>query len=239
MMAKTGLGPIGQTGNTNPGYDYWIIFSKSHVFTKRSHASARFNNPTVLEHKDFGVANWHISHVSAEPLRSADGIRRALESWQELTATTTFTSIDGKRQFRVDYPVKWADYMTKSDGFRVETGPVVLLDPDQLRVGQVPEFADFQWTHLDYREFDRVRCLQERPTSILDGATFTPPAEHNRQLRKHRALSKAELDELLEILFSGRHLSLPADELQSLFSTDHYAQVEEVDATTEIYAIAD
>ncbi len=239
VMAKTGLTTDAQTGQVGPGYDYWIIFSKTHVFTKRSHTSAYFNNPTVLEHKNFGEANWRVRQVPAEPLQSVPDVRRALENWQELTARTTFTSDDGETRFSVEYPVKWADFMLNSTGFRVETGPVFLLNPNKLRVGQVPDVADFQWAYFDYRTFDKVHCLQERPTSIFEGATFTPPTEHSRQFRKNPALTEPQMDQLRDVLFSEKRITLPAESVTNLLSTDHYSQKEEVGATTEMYALAD
>src|SRR5690606_39970287 len=91
---------------------------------------------------------------------------------------------DGSRSFIVEYPVKWADFGLESESFRVETGPVFLLDPDKLEVGVPPAFEDFQWAHLDYHDFAGVRCLLDKPTWILDGAAFFPPTEHNRQIRQ-------------------------------------------------------
>jgi hypothetical protein len=239
VLAKTGLTADPRTGQTAPGYDYWIIFSKTHVFTKRSHSSAYLNNPTVLEHKDFGEAKWRLRRVPAESLRSASDVRRSLESWRELTARTTFTSSDGTRRFSVEYPIKWADYMLNAEGFRVETGPVFLLNPDEVRVGQGPEFADFQWAHFDYRTFDKVRCLLERPTSILADATFTPPAEDGRQFRKSSALAEAQIEKLRGVISSEKLTHMPPETVNGLLSTDHYSKVKELDATTEIYALAD
>lgn len=239
VMAKTGLMPDPRTGQTAPGYDYWIIFSKTHVFTKRSHSSAYLNNPTVLEHKDFGEANWRLQRVSAEPLRTAAAIRDALARWRRMTAKTVFTSADGKRQFTVEYPVKWADYSQKSDGFRVETGPVFLLDPEKMRVEAVPKFEDFQWAHFDYHSFDAVRCILEQPTSILADATFTPPAEHGRESRTTAALTEAQVKEIQDALYSGNHVTLPRDTVSSLLSTDHYSRASNVSVSNELYALAD
>jgi hypothetical protein len=216
VMAKTGLTPVASTGKVAPGYDYWIIFSKTHVFTKRSHSSAYLNNPTVLEHKDFGEASWRLQRVSAEPLRSAADIRNAIEHWRRMTAKTVFTSADGARQFTVEYPVKWADYSLKSEGFRVETGPVSLLDPDKVRAGVVPKFDDFQWAYFDYHSFDRARCLIEQPTSILADATFSPPAEHGRENRETVALTEAQVKGIKDALHSGDHITVPRDTVSRL-----------------------
>jgi hypothetical protein len=237
VVAKTGLSPDPKTGGRAPGYDYSIIFSRTHVFTKRSHTSAYFNNPTVLKHAEFGTARWRLRRVQAEPLSSPSQVRQALEGWRELSATTTFTSEDGARRYSVDYPVKWADFMLNDNGFRVETGPVLMLDPDRLKVGDVPSFDDFQWAHFDYRSLDRVRCLLERKTSIFKGATFNPPEEHGRQFRENPALSADQLSRLRSLVFSEEHAPLPPEKMESLLSTDHYSAVEETEARTELYSL--
>src|SRR4029079_1419751 len=111
---------------------------KDHVFTKRSNSSAYLNNPTVLTLDQFGEAKWHLQQVPVEPIKAAGAMRSALEQWRELTARTTFTSDDGARQFTIEYPVKWADFHLDSTGFRVETGPIFLLNPNDVRVGSPP-----------------------------------------------------------------------------------------------------
>jgi hypothetical protein len=237
VMAKTGLVPIANTGKIAPGYDYSIIFSKTHVFTKRSHSTAYLNNPTVLEHKDFGEANWRLHRAPAEPLRSAAEIRRAVEAWRRMTARTVFTSSDGARQFAVEYPVKWADYALNADGFRVETGPVFLLNPDKLRVGSTPAFEDFQWAHFDYHTFDRVRCLLEKPTPILADATFTPPAEHGRENRSNAALTEAQVSEIQNALDARNRISVPREAIESLLTTDHYSKAIDVSVKHELFAL--
>ena len=237
VMAKTGLTPDPNTGGRAPGYDYWIIFSRSHVFTKRSHTSAYFNNPTVLKHAEFGSADWRLKTVDAAAVTTGAGVRQALENWRELSATTTFTSSDGARQYSIDYPVRWADFMQKSDGFRVETGPVFLLDPDKQMVGQVPRFEDFRWAHLDYRSFDDVRLLIEQKTSILEGATFNPPNEHGRQDRENPGLTRAQLQQINERLFAEQGATLAPEQMRDLFSTDHYSGLEEIKAQTRIYSL--
>jgi hypothetical protein len=239
VMAKTGLSPVGNTGKIAPGYDYWIIFSKTHVFTKRSHSSAYLNNPTVLEHKDFGVADWRLHRVSAEPLQAPTDIRRALEGWRRMTTKTVFTSADGKRQFTVEYPVKWADYSLKSDGFRVETGPVFLLDADKLQVGVAPKFDDFQWAYLDFHDFARARCLVEQPTSVLADATFTPPAEHGREKRENPALTEDQVKTIHDALHSENRITVPRETVSQLLSTDHYSLARDVSVRSELFALPD
>jgi hypothetical protein len=238
VMAKTGLTPEARTGKLAPGYDYWIIFSKTHVFTKRSHSSAYLKNPTVLEHKDFGEANWRFRRVSAEPLRSAADVSTALKNWHRISAKTVFTSSDGARQFAVEYPVKWGDYSLKGEGFRVETGPLFLLDPNKQRAGHVPAFEDFQWAHVDFHSFDRARLLLEQETSLLADATFVPPAEDGRENRKNPGLSQAQVKEIEEALNSGK-ISLPRATVSSLLSTEHYSRAIDVAVKNELYVLAD
>lgn len=237
VVAKTGLTTDPATGGRSPGYDYWVIFSKSHVFTKRTHTSAYFNNPTVLKHEDFGSAEWRLKSVPASPLNSPAQIHRALKDWRELSATTTFQSADGARRYTVDYPVKWADCSVQGDAFRVETGPIFLLDPDKLEVGQTPRFEDFQWAHVDYRSFERVRLLLERKTSIFEGATFSPPHEHGRQFRANPALSQEQLEQITSLVFSEKHAPLEPDRMRDLLSTDHYSAMKEVRAQTRLFSL--
>ena len=237
VVAKTGLTPDPATGGRSPGYDYWVIFSGSHVFTKRTHTSAYFNNPTVLKHEDFGSAEWRLKRVPASPLTTPAEIHRALKDWRELSATSTFESADGARRYTVEYPVKWADCSVQGDAFRVETGPIILLDPDQNEVGQTPRFEDFQWAHVDYRSFDRVRLLLEKKTSIFEGATFSPPHEDGRQFRKNPALSHEQLDQITSLVFSEEKAPLEPGRMRDLLSTDHYSAMEEVRAETQLYSL--
>lgn len=237
VMAKTGVSADPKTGKPGPGYDYSIIFSKDHVFTKRSHSSAYLNNPTVLTHEQFGLTKWHLQRVPAEPVRTAAEVRSALEGWRELSARTTFTSDDGAREVTIEYPVKWADFNLDNSGFRVETGPVFLLDPNQVAAGTLPQFSDFRWAHLDYHGLDKVRCLIERPTSILADATFTPPKEDGREVRETSGLSAAQIKRLREAIHENADGQLSAAALDLLLSTDHYSLAKEFDVRTEILAL--
>jgi hypothetical protein len=237
VMAKTGLSSDPHTGGLAPGYDYSIIFSKEHIFTKRSHSSAYLNNPTILTHEQFGLTKWHLQRVPAEPIQSAAALRSALENWRELTARTTFTSDDDAREVTIEYPVKWADFNLDSSGFRVETGPVFLLDPNQVRAGTPPKFSDFRWAHLDYRSFDKVRCLVEQPTSVLADATFTPPKEDGREVRETVGLTTAQIEGLRQAIHGAANASLSPQTLDLLLSTDHYSLAQEFNVRTEIFAL--
>lgn len=240
VIAKTGLqpDPNAATAERTPGYDYWIIFSKKHVYTRRTHTSSYFNNPTTLRVDEFGMARWHVERAPATRLRLGADIRRALEAWQPLVARTVFPDRDGSVDVAIEYPVKWADFNLDTDAFRVETGPVVLLPPDGVRVGRPPAFDDFQWAHLDYHSLDRVRCLLDIPTSILTGATFAPPQEHGREGREKRALTAAEVDLIERRLHDWPDSPVPAAALDALLRTDHYSAVTERTVATELHALS-
>ena len=109
VVAKTGAQKDPKTGVRGPGYDYWLIFSKDRVYTRRTHASVYGRNPTELTEAEFGKFGWHLEPVSATRLKSPDDIRQALQSWKRLVARTEFSNADGSRAYVVEYPVKWAD----------------------------------------------------------------------------------------------------------------------------------
>ena len=236
VVAKTGL-TRSSSGVLQPGYDYWIIFSKQYVYTRRTHTSSYFNNPTTLELDEFGMAKWRLQRVAATRLHSAADLRRALEAWEPLVARTEFSSGDRSRGFVIEYPVKWADFSLTEDKFRIETGPVVLLDMQRNRAGEPAKFEDFQWAHLDYRSFDQVRCLLDQPTPILTGASFTPPAEHQRDRRRHPALTSADVKQIETRCFDWPASPIPAKAMRELLQTDHYSAVADYRAATELYSL--
>jgi hypothetical protein len=125
----------------------------------------------------------------------------------------------------------------RTNVFRVETGPVLLLDQETFDFDKPPEFADFRWAYVDYHGFDEVRCLLDRPTPILVDATFTPPAEHHRQSRANPALTPEQLQQLEQRVFDWPEGPLEPAELRDLFQTDHYSQAVELPATTTLYAL--
>jgi len=237
VVAKTGLTKDPKTGGLNPGYDYWIIFSRSHVYTRRTHTSSYFNNPTTLTLDKFGMADWRFSRRAARMLQTEMDVRDALQSWSPIVARSEFLSEDRGRGFTIEYPVKWADFNLNTNAFRVETGPVLLLDPETVAVGKPLEFIDFRWAHLDYHRFDHVRCLVDRPTSILTDATFTPPAEHNRQHRANAALTIPQVEQIERTLFDWSESPLDSAGMRSLFQTDHYSEAVELAVATTLYAL--
>ena len=174
VRTQTGLRTDPPSDHRDPGYDFWMIFSKKHVLIRRVHTSSYNLNPSRPGVDRFHSSGWRLQSSPARLLSSRKEIREAVQSWRPLVAVSEFVGEDPSRGYRIEYPVKWADG-NPDDTFRVETGPVVLLDPDRAEVGRSLEFDDFQWAYLDYRSFDRVRCFLEKPTSILSGATYRPP----------------------------------------------------------------
>ncbi|MSO21688.1 MAG: hypothetical protein EXQ58_00230 [Acidobacteria bacterium] len=233
VRTQTGLRTKPPSDKLDPGYDFWMIFSKRHVFIKRVHVSSYNDNPTRIAVDQFAASGWHLQPCSVTELRSGTEIRKALQAWRPVVARSEFVSTDGRRGYVIEYPVKWADGNPDST-FRVETGPVVLLDPERVQVGRSPEFAEFQWAYLDYHSFDQVRCFLERPTSILSGATYqSSPATP----RRNPALSDEQVAQIEGRLHSGWNPPIPAESLRKLLETDHYSAIEHRKTATTLYAL--
>jgi hypothetical protein len=237
VVAKTGLGMNPKTGKRDPGYDYWLIFSKDKVYTRRTHATVYCRNPTTLEIKEFGDAGWHLEPVSSTQLQTAADVKKALVSGRQIVAKTEFRSSDGARSYIIEYPVKWADCGTQRESYRVETGPVVLLDPDSMTIGKPPAIEDFQWAYFDFHSSDEVRCLLDRPTPILSEATFFPPNEDKREARQNPSLTKEQELAIENRLFQGWDMPLSPEAMRELFSTDHYSDAADRKAINSLYSI--
>ena len=233
VKTQTGLRTQPPSDALDPGYDFWMIFSKKHVFIKRVHTSSYNHNPTRNKVEDFEATGWHLEPSPARELRSGAEIREALEAWLPLVARSEFVDADGLRGYVIEYPVKWADG-NPDNTFRIETGPVVLLDTEKVKVGQSPDFDDFQWAYLDYRSLDQVRCFLERSTSILSGATYQPPAHVPR---RHPALTAEQVARIEGRLFEGWKPPIPVDQLRRLFQTDHHSAIAHLPVATKLYAL--
>lgn len=238
VVAKTGVTKDPKTGGLAPGYDYWLIFSKDKVYTRRTHASAYGRNPTTLTEAEFGPFGWHLEPIAGTPLTSIDEMRSALKGWRRIVARSEFASADGARIYRIDYPVKWMDVGVERAQYRVETGPIVLLDPDRVKVGAAPAIEDFQWAYMDFHAADSVRCLLDRPTPILSEATFFPPKEDKRESRPNPALTDEQAQAIEKRLFADWQPPIPVDAMRELFSTDHYSGMVERKATNSLQLIA-
>jgi hypothetical protein len=233
------LGVRAQTGlhkepKVDPGYDFWVIFSKKYVYNKRVHTSAYNNNPNRVPVDEYGPIGWHLQPCTATPIHSAAEFRRALRAWQRITARSVFATADGSRGFAIEYPVKWADANLSTDAFRVETGPVILLDQNRARVGNDLAFDDFQWAYLDYHSFDQARCFLERPTSIFSNVAYltstTTPSPNP-------ALTMKQVEQIEKRVFTGWKPPIPVSALQNLFQTNHYSTVTHLPVTTSVYAL--
>jgi hypothetical protein len=233
------LGVKAQTGlhrdpAVDPGYDFWVIFSKKYVYNKRVHTSSYNNNPNRVAVNDYGPIGWRLQPCAATPIRSAEEFDKALRGWLPITARTVFATADGSRGFAIEYPVKWADTNLKTAAFRVETGPVILLEMDRARVGNDLEFEDFQWAHLDYHSFDQVRCFLERPTPILENAAY----QASSNTPSHNApLTPRQLQDIEKRLFTGWKPPISMSALQKLFQTNHYSTVAHLPVKTTLYAL--
>jgi hypothetical protein len=233
VRTQTGLRTEPPSDALDPGYDFWMIFSQRHVFIRRTHTSAYNRNPTRVPVSDFVATGWRFQPCPATPLGSAAEVLAALQAWRPVVARTEFTSVDGARGYAIEYPVTWADGDAERNAFRVETGPVVLLDPERVRVGESPEFDDFRWAYLDYHSIDRVRCFLERPTSILSGATYEPAGTS----RRHPALTAEQVGQIEARLYEGWEPPIPVDDLRHLLQTDHYSAVAHLPAATTLFAL--
>ncbi len=234
VRTQTGLRTDPPSDVLDPGYDFWMIFSRKHIFIRRTHASSLVNNPTRVPVEEFISTGWKRRMVEARQLQTASEILDALQSGLRLVAQTEFTSGDGARSYRIEYPIKWADGDAVKDAFRVETGPVLLLDIERIQAGQVPEFSDFRWAYLDYHGFDDVRCLLERPTSILSGSRYGTSRETPE---RSAALTEGGLKQLEQRLFEGWEPPISVERLRQLFQTDHFSDVSHRPATTTLFAL--
>ena len=233
VRTQTGLRTKPTSDALDPGYDFWMIFAKNHIFTRRVHTSSYNQNSTRNELDDFLNHDWRLQRCPAAPLRSGTEVTAALKAWKPLVARTEFASKDGSRTYTIEYPVKWADG-NPDNTFRVETGPVVLLDPERVQVGKSPNFADFQWAYLDYNSFDQVRCFLERPTSILSGATYKGSP---KTPRRNPALTNEHVAQIERRLYSGWKPPIAAESLRKLLQTDHYSEVVNLPVVTKLFAL--
>ena len=238
VRTQTGLRTDPPSDVLDPGYDFWMIFGKNEVLIRRVHASAHNRHPTQVPVDYFGSAGWRLSRAAAEPLETPADASKAVKAFRPIVARSEFSVADGSRGYAIEYPVKWADGTDEGAFLRVETGPVLMLDPERARVGVRLGLDDFQWSYLDYRDFDRVRCFIEQPTSILYGAAFRGEAPHGQTGgRRSPAISASEVAQIEAHVFSGWSPPVPVDTLRRLFETDHYSRVEHRPAKTRLFAL--
>ena len=70
VRTQTGLRSDPPSDVEDPGYDFWMIFSRRKVFIRRSHASAYVNCPSRLDADEFLESGWHLHRRAATPLLS-------------------------------------------------------------------------------------------------------------------------------------------------------------------------
>ena len=232
VRTQTGLRTDPPSDAADPGYDFWMIFSKRHVFARRTHVSAYGNSPSRSSVDDFVESGWHLQWQPAQALRTGAAIRTALRSWRALTARSELDSDDGSTICAIDYPVKWADG-NDDDTWRIETGPVVLLDPNRIHPGVDPELEDFQWAYLDLSSFDDARIFLERPTSILSGAQYASAG------RRTPPMTESQVEQIENRLFHGWSPPVPHDALRRIFETDHYSAVSRRPMRTKLFTLDD
>jgi hypothetical protein len=236
VRTQTGLRTDPPSDVLDPGYDFWMVFSRKYIFVRRTHTTSSANNPTRVPIEEFVSTGWQLTLADARPLADAGEILEALQAGARLVARTEFISADGQRGYRIEYPIKWADGDAVNDAFRVETGPVLLMDVEQAKVGAVPDFDDFQWSYLDYHSFNEVRYFRERPTPIFSGALFRGSPETPRRIP---ALTPEQLAQIESRLFEGWEPPVPVDQLRRLLETDHYSAVGTRPSTTAVFALDD
>jgi hypothetical protein len=234
VRTQTGLRTDPPSDALDPGYDFWMTFSAHHVYVKRNHASFHTNNPTRVPVDAFIETGWHLNQANALPVEEASVILDALQRGERLTARTHFASSDETRSWTIEYPIKWADADPVKHAFRVETGPVLVIDPEQATPAAPLSFSDFTWTYLDYHDFDSVRCLMEQPTSILTGATY--PASPATP-RLYPPLDDETIGELNAWLFRNPDAPISSAELGILLQTNHYSAVGVRAAQTRIFSL--
>lgn len=237
VRTQTGLRTNPPSDSIDPGYDFWMIFSNKEAYIKRVHASSYNRNPSQITlDSTFVSSGWHLQPAPAKILKNGDEIRDATRAWKQLVARTELSSADGSRAYIIEYPIKWSD--GNDDGtFRVETGAVLLLDPEKIEVGKSPKFDDWQWAYLDYHSLDKVRCFIERRTPILYGATFGAYGNVKQEYRVNPPLTNEQVAAIEKRLFSGWEPPIPFDALRELFKTNHYSESVHLPVKTTIYAL--
>lgn len=212
------------------GYDCWMIFSKRRVYIRRNHASSYVRDSSQVGPEHFAKSGWHLQLAEAKPLRSAIEFREALMNWRLIVARTELCRADGSRAYLVEYPIRWSDAHFESEGLRVETGPVLLVDPDRVEAGTILTLGDFHWAYLDFRKFDTVRCFFEQPTSVVE--CFRSPKYHEAT-----PATPNKVEQIEERLYSGWEPPISVEALRQVFQTSHYSAVKHLKVRTRLYAL--
>ena len=238
VRTQTGLRGDPPSETVDPGYDFWMIMAPGQIYVRRNHASMYNDNPSVAPFEAFAGTGRHVTRVAAEELDSVADVSRAVNAFRPVVARTRFTSEDGARGYAIEYSVKWADGDVHDAMFRVETGPVLLTDADRARTGERLLLDDFDWAYLDYHGFDQVRCLLERSTSVLSGATAPGTAhEGQRGGRRNPAVDPDDLATIRQAIDDAPAPGIAGGDLHRLLETNHFSAVEHRPAITEMFAL--
>jgi len=68
VRTQTGLRTEPPNDALDPGYDFWMTFSKKYVYVKRNHASYHTNNPTRVPVEAFVTTGWHLESAAARSI---------------------------------------------------------------------------------------------------------------------------------------------------------------------------
>ena len=234
VRTQTGLRTTPPSDALDPGYDFWMIFSRQHIFIRRGHTSAYTRNPTRVPVEEFVATGWQFQSAPATPL----GISRCDPGRAASLAADRRADLVRQRRWcpRLRDRISGEMGRRRRHQRRLPRGdrPGRATRPDHVRAGTPPEFDDFQWAYLDYRSFAGVRCLLERPTSILSGATYPASPETPR---RHPALSAEQVAQIEARLFEGWDSPIPPAALRQLLQTDHYSAVEGRQAETALFVL--
>jgi hypothetical protein len=234
VRTQTGLRTEPPSDHLDPGYDFWMIFSRHTIYIRRTHTSSASNNPTAVPVGDFVSTGWRHRTVAATPLPTAADVSRAVLDWRPLVARSEFLAAGGQGGYAIEYPVKWCDGDAPDKPFRVETGPVLLLDAERARAGTPLAFDDLRWAYLDYRDFEHIRAYIEQPTPIFAGATYQPGPSSPR---RHPALTPEGVAAIEARLAHGWEAPVSGEALARLLQTDRYSGLLHLPARTTLYAL--
>ena len=78
VRTQTGLRTEPANDALDPGYDFWMTFSKDHIFVRRNHASSHTNNPTKVPVSEFIESGWRLHPASGRPLETPAAVLAAL-----------------------------------------------------------------------------------------------------------------------------------------------------------------
>ena len=100
-------------------------------------------------------------------LETPQEIRAAIQSNSPINGRTTCVDQDGRTSIQLDYPVKCCNWAHDHGGWQVDTGPVLMPDPD-AEMGDLP-VSRLNAAYIVYNSADWAEVALRRPTSIRGG----------------------------------------------------------------------